>query len=461
MRRWLPAVALALSVAGVAAAESEPVIEAADLVDPSLLAGPTWVVEPRVHVRGYQARFLIRTDWGEIEADSVELLGVRIAEMRALEAVHAAELDEVVAAATRERATEPVRAVGAVAREPVRALVGLPMGVARYFAEQWQRLRDATRRLGDRGREELMHVGSPYDDPDGLLGAAGDDQPGKSRGWWQRRGREATKLAKEEIGYRSARRKLAERLEVDPATRNPLLAPRLDALAWAETSGRFAVGQAIGLLGGPVTTALARSAQVDRWVLQPPPAQQRRDNLARIGRYCLDDRLARAFVRDGAYPPSLQTEFVEHLVALDPAEGCEALLETALMATDEPQARFVVHGLRLIRAEAGDAGRGGRFVPRGALLAYQLPDGERLVPLAVDWLAWTPDIERWFALGLDDEAAPHRLLVSGVVSDLAREEILARGWALSIPRGYPGAPPYRHGLQRVRFDGDELAVRRR
>lgn len=453
MRRWPTAAALALLLATgrAPAAESEPDLLASDLVDPALLSGPGWRVDERVRVRGYQARFRIHTDWGELEADSVELLGVRIAEMPALAAVHTAGVDDVMRAAARERAGEPVRATGAIAREPVKALVGLPLGVARYFGAQWQRLREAVRRLGDRGREELMHEGSPYDDPDGLLGAAGDDAPGKPRGWWQRRGREAVKIARDEVGYGGARRQLAVRLGVDPSTRNPLLVPRLDALAWAETTGRFATGRALGLLGGDAVTLMSRSAQVDRWVLQAPPADVRRRNRERLGQYCLDEGLVRAFARDGAYTPALQTELVDLVLALDPAGGCEALLETALMATDEPQARFVVHGLRLLRAVAGESGRGGRFVPRGALLAYETPGGERLVPLAVDWLAWTPEVEGWFALGLPGDEGTPVLIVSGVVSDRAREEILGRGWRLAAPRDYPGAPPYRTGLRRVRF----------
>ncbi|HBD21019.1 MAG TPA: hypothetical protein DC063_13680, partial [Arenimonas sp.] len=135
---------------------------------------------------------------------------------------------------------------------------------------------------------------------------------------------------------------------------------------------------------------------------------------------------------------------------LEPTGGCEALLETALMATDEPQARFVVNGLRLLVATLGTDGRGGEFVPQGALLAYRTPAGELVVPLAVDWLAWTPELQRWFALGVLADDAPRRLLVSGVVSERAHREISARGWRLVPPPPYPGEPPYRRGLRLAR-----------
>ena len=185
-------------------------------------------------------------------------------------------------------------------------------------------------------------------------------------------------------------------------------------------------------------------------VVHSPPADVRRRNRERLGEYCLDDGLVRAFVRDGAYTPTLQTELVDLVFALDPAAGCEALLETALMATDEPQARFVVNGLRLLAAGLRPDERRGAFVPQGALLAYRTPAGELVVPLAVDWLAWTPELQRWFGLGVLADDAPRRLLVSGVVSELAQREISARGWRLAPPPPYPGEPPYRRGLRLAR-----------
>lgn len=452
MPRLLPVAALfAYAVAGAALAahEREPVLAAGDLVEPALLSGPGWRVDPEVRVRGYQARFRVRTDWGDFTADSVELLAVRVSEMPALAAVQNAEVDEVMAAAAKARALQPVQSTGAVAREPVRAAVGIPGGVARYFAERWQRLREAVRRLADRSREEVMHEGSPYDDPDGLLGAAGDDRPGRPGGFWRKRGRDLASLAKDEVGYRSARRALAARLGVDPSTRNPLLAPRLDALAWAETSGRFATAQALGVVGGPVLSAMARAVQVDQWVLQAPPAQVRRQNAQRLDPHCLDERLVRAFLRDGTYPPALQTELVDRYLAIAPGEGCEALLETALMAGDEPQARFVVHALRLLDASLAPGQRGGRFVPQGALLAYETPQGELVLPLPVDWLGWTREVDRWFDLDLLQAPGPRRLLVSGRVTPRAASELRARGWRLEQPAAYAGRPPYRAPVARL------------
>ncbi len=437
---------LALALASTARAEREPVLEAAELVDDSLLAGPGWRVEPRVQVRGYQARFVIHTHWGELEADSVDMLTVRVAEMPALEALQRTGVTQVLMESAAGKFGEPVDAVSAIAREPMRAGKGLPRGVARYFSERWERLRGTTRRVADRSHRLVMQDGSPYDNPTGPLGEAGTDDPSPKRGFWQRRGRELGRLAKQEVGFPAARQSLADRLALDPHTRNPLIVPRLDGLAWAETTGRLATGEALALLGGPAGQVLSRAIQVNRLVLEEPPERLRARNHEILANHCVDQRLLRAFLADGAYSPTLQVEFTDLFVALDPAGGCEALLETALMAGDEAQARFVVNGLRLMRHALGEESRGGTFMPQGALLAYETTGGEFVLPLAVDWLSWTPQIRRWFDLpGVGNR--PHRtLLVSGALSPRAESELTERGWSLVQRPPYPGAPPYRRML---------------
>ncbi len=439
----LPALALAIAWAAAAQAQAPAGLAAEDLVDAALLAGPGWRVDPRVDVRGYQARFLVHTDWGELEADSVELLALRISEMPALAAVHEARASRIIGEAARERALAPVAASVAVGSQPGRAAVGLPAGVAGYFADKWQRLRQSVRRLADIGNEELMHSGDPFAQPGGPLGAAGSTPRGERRGFFRRLGRETERLAKQEVGYSSARRALALRLGVDPGTRNPLLSPRLDALAWAETSGRQVAGHALGLVAGPAMTAMSRAVQVDAWVLTARPEQVRRLNQQRLELHCVDGLLTRAFLRERAYGTALQTDLVRLLDGIDPGDGCEILLETALMAGDEAQARFVVQGLRQLDAALAPEERGGRFIAQGALMAYVTPQGELLLPLPVDWLGWTDEMDRWFGLEALSHAGPRRVLVAGQVTPEARWQVQARGWRLQCLDAYPGRPPYR------------------
>lgn len=436
--------ALLLCACGPAAARTEepPVQSAADLVEPHLLAGPGWTVDPQVPIRGGLARFILHTDWGTLPADGIEQLAVRVEEMPALAAVHEARASRVVADAAAARAMQPALAAGAIARSPVEAGTGMPAGLGRYFSDRWQRLRASVRRLADLGNEHWMHSGSPYADPGGALGAAGGESPGQRRGFWRKLGREAEGLARQEVGYSGAHRALARRLGVDPGTRNPLLRPRLDALAWAETSGRYASGYLLGAVAGPAAGVMGRVVQVDQWVLQARPEQVRRVNAGVLELHCVDDLLVRSYLRNGAYGALLQSEFVRLLDAIDPADGCELLLETALMAGDEPQARFVVHGLRLLDASLSPEQRQGRFIAQGSWSAYLDPQGTLWLALPLDWLGWTDETAAWFDRTVFVHDGPRVVIAPGQVTASARRELESRGWRLLQPRDYPGRPPY-------------------
>lgn len=440
-RRLLP-FTLVLCAAAPAHAEREPVLPAAELVTPALLAGPGYRVEAHAEVRGYQARFRIHTDWGELVAESVEMLAIRVSEVPALEALYSESVSETLRASGFDAAAAPVRAIANVASHPVQSVVGLPQGVLRYFGERLSKLGAQARKLGHRIDERISHEGSPYKEVDGPLAATRDPAPVEDRPWWDKPVRELGRLIKNEAGYGTARREIAERLGIDPYTSNPLLKERLDGLAWAASSGKLGINQALALVTGGASELLGYVQQVDRLVLTQAPEDVRARNEAELSRVCADEELRYAFLRRGAYTPTLQTALVDLLLKLRPAEGCEAFLETALMASSEVEARFVVNGLRLLDHYLRDEAHGGRFVPVGALPAYLTRSGEFVLPLPVDYLSWTPQIRQWFDRPGIGDRRYRTLLVSGRLSPRSERMLTRRGWSLVPHVRYAGAPPY-------------------
>lgn len=434
---------IALAIAAPAHAEREGTVAAADLVSPALLTGPGWRVEPTARLRGYQTRFVIHTDWGTLHADSVELLGIRIAEMPAVDALHRTEVTEVLAAATLDAVSEPAKALWNVITNPVDSVVGLPRGTMRYFSERWHKYADRAVKLGSKAGSELRHDGSAYDDARGPMSAATTDGPPKPpRRWFDKPAKEITHAIKGEVRYNTVRRRIAQRLGIDPSTSNPLIAPRLDKLAWAASVGNLATDRALGVLTAGAGAALDYSGKVNGMVLTLTPDDLRRRNDSALAAFCADETLRYAFLVRGRFSATLETELADLLTRLAPATGCEALLETALMARNEIEARFVVNALRLIEHQFGDAARGGRFVPQGAILAYETPGGEFVLPLPLDRLTWTTQMRRWFdARGIAGNAR-RTVLLSGGISDTAERELTLRGWSIVTRMPYPGAPPY-------------------
>ncbi|MBB5207338.1 hypothetical protein [Chiayiivirga flava] len=430
----------AASAAPTATFEPEPELDAAELVQPSLLSGPGYTVAPKAQVLGYQARFVVRTGYGEIPAESVEMLAVRVAEMPAVEAIHDASVSRVLAQSAVDTAKDGGSALWQVVRHPVATAKGLPQGVARYFGRKWRQLAERASKLGDKAWQRIGQEGNPYRNADGPMTATRvGDAPRKS--WYDKPRKELGSLARGELSFGRARRAWARTLGIDPGTSNPLIAPRLDALAWSAVGGGQIGGLALGQLGGTVTGALGDAGRVNDAVWQLDPVDLRARNRGRISMWCTDETLLRRFLRHGPFGGARQTALVEQMRDLQPASGCNALLETALMAGTEQEARFVVNAIALLNQHLGDAAHGGDLVPIGATLAFRAPDGELLLPLPVDHLAWTKEIQDFFdADGV--RGAKRTALVTGAISLRAQHELTERGFSLVPHLPYPGAPGY-------------------
>ena len=165
-----------------------------------------------------------------------------------------------------------------------------------------------------------------------------------------------------------------------------------DRLAWAGAGGRLPrTRRSLRSAAAAPSSRPRQASQRDRSTLDADNLRER--NHGRLRRHCSDELLMRQFLRRGVFTPSLQTALVDALDALQPAAGGNALLELAMTANSELEARFVVNALEMLAQALGKRARGGRLLAVGAGLAYDSVDGERVLPLPVDYLAWTGEVE--------------------------------------------------------------------
>lgn len=434
----------ALSAAATAATEAEPLLAAADLVEPSLLAGPGFRVAPQARLQGLQARFVIETDWGPLPADSVEMLALRVAEMPQLAALMAADLGAVIAESGLDDIAAPLRAARALGSAPMQRLAQLPGGVLRYFSHRLRGWGERARRLGQRLDERISHEGSPYA---GHGWSQADSAPAEgadaAEPWWDAPVDELGRLLRSEAGHGSARRAIAQAFGVDPASSNPLLRERLDQLAWAVASQRLLLDRALGLAAPGLAQALSELERAEALTDGEDPPSLRRDNEARLTRWTADRALAYALAWRGAYPPTLLGELLDELDRLAPRAGAEAALEIARMAGGEAEARFVIQALRLLQAPRAEGGRGGELVAVGALLGWHDSAGEFFLALPVDHLSWIPRVRAYFDHARVSRHPRRTVLVAGGLSAEAERQITRRGWSLLSFVRYPGSPPFR------------------
>lgn len=452
LRRPLPiavscrSVALAcLAAAGVAAHaedasryDQEPVLEAATLVPPQRLSGPGFTVDPHVEIRGYMAHFTLDTPSGPLQAQSVEILAEREDELPVLFALDRLTRSEAFTRTAGGTLGGTARAVGNVVLHPIETLRGLPAGVARFFAAPFVKLGRQAQSLSDRVAREWGTAGEKYPADDGPMTdarAARGERPG--RAWYGGVGAEAGRELKRQVEYGQAKRELARQLGVDPYTSNPYLHDQLDRLAWAGVGGRLSATALLGGVGG--TAAVATAMQIDAAVWSLDGDALRARNEERFGTWCADDLLVRQFLRRGAFTPTFHGRMLESLGTLRPVAGGDALLELAMTARSELEARFVVNALRLLAADPTiDAGRG-RLLTIGAGLAWQRADGSLLLPLPVDYLSWTPEVETFFDRP-DFRLRDKTVLIAGQATPRVRRGLTERGWGLELFVRWPGAP---------------------
>ena len=424
-----------VSSAASAETEVEPTLAAAELVTPALLAGPHYKVRPYAQFEGLQAHFVIETDWGPLDAPSVELLARRVNEMPVVEALHS----ESMLAALREAGVgslrDPLTKAGRIIRHPLRSAARVPAGILRMLTERVQKLGDRARRIGNRIEVAVFNDGSP---------TSGDPSPSAKpeEPWWDAPVDEIGRLLRSEVGHDRARRDIAKSLGIESWTGNPLLRERLDELAWALASGRMASSKIIAIASAGTSSVIGNIAIADRITSEPPEENQRRVVEERLARWTADPDLSYRLAWRSAFAPQSLSALLDSVDQLQPTGGVEALLDTALLARSEVEAQFVFNGLALLLNNADVPATGGELVAVAQLVGYRATDGEFLLPLAVDRLSWTPEVMRWFDHVTVSEHARRTVLVAGMISPLAERELTRRGWSIRAYVRWPDAPPY-------------------
>lgn len=441
---------------GGVATEEEPLVDAASLVQPALLSGPGFSVDTRAELRGYMAHFLIDTPLGPLQADSVEILAEREAELPAIEALDKVTRSDAFLRAAGNRIGATAKALAQIVSHPVDSVLGIPAGVARYFGQRLDKIGTQAQALSDRTAKTLGNDGNPYPVDAGPMTDAREDRKPEEKPrkhWYSKITREAEREVKRQLKYNQVKRELAGRLGIDPYTGNPYAQERLSALAWVGSAGDFGAGSALGTIGGVGANVLTQGGRINDIVWKLAPDDLRARNRERLQAHCRDELLIRQFLRRGAFSPTLQTAFADALDALQPAEGCDALLELGMTAGSDLEARFVVNALRLVIAHLGERAHRGSLRTIGAGFAYVASDGEFVLPLPVDRLSWTDEVRR-FLDRAEFRVRNRTVLIGGDASLAARRGLTERGWNILVHVQRAGAPAYARGGEPAPVDVD-------
>lgn len=379
--------------------ETEPVLKAQDLVAAELLKGPRFTVDDRVPVKGFLARFTIRSDFGTFEAHGIHMLQIRVKEVVAIGQIDDMSKTKEFAEAAGKAIARPVTSTVNMLIHPVDTITGFPDGVGRLF---------------DRiklGGEKVVAAASAPDTSGGQKVADVSQRVGS--------------ITVNALGYEKERRDLAKGLGVDPYTTNPVLAKKLDDMAWVAFSGRFGIQAAVSVLV-PYSMAMSTVTIMNTTVYDTPPADLINQAQAAFAATGASEAQVAALMKNPQYPLSTLTALAQGCQRLQGVNGIASVVEFAAIAKTQDETRLVTAAVNMLARHHESVERIALVTAPGPIIGTTA-GGALVVPAPVDYVAWT---QRAAGLaGREDLKAPTRSAwLSGRMSPTARKEFAARTW---------------------------------
>lgn len=381
--------------------ETEPVLKAKDLVAPELLKGPHFTVDDRVPVKGFLARFTIRSDYGNFEAHGIHMLQIRVREVHALAQLADMSKTKEFAEAAAKAVARPITSTVNMLVNPVETITGLPDGLGRLFDRiklGGERVVDAASAPGATGGEKVADVS-------------------------QRVGG----ITVNALGYEKERRDLAKGLQVDPYTTNAVLAKKLDDMAWVAFSGRFGIQAAVSVFV-PYSMVLSTVTIMNSTVYDTPPGDLINQAQAAFAATGASDASVAALMKNKQYPLSVLTALAQGLQRLQGVNGLASVVDFAAVAQTQDEIRLVAAAVNMLARHHESVERIAMVTAPGPIIG-RTGAGALVIPAPVDYVAWTQRASRFAQR--DDLKAPARVAwLSGQTSPRARKEFAARGWKI-------------------------------
>jgi hypothetical protein len=424
--RFALATALFLTYSGLLAQtniEQAPTLRASEVLPESLLKGPNHKVNEEVRSDGYLNYYKIDSDFGPFEAQSNQMLAVRVREFEALAELERVSKTEVFASAAIDAGLSPAKAVVSFVKNPVDTVTGIPKGIGRMFKR--------VTRTGKEGAAAAMEKADGTGDEkscDEIKDAAEksdceEEQNQKARG---------QSLHERYFKVSDAERQWHEKLGTDPYTSNDVLYEAVKSVAWADRLGRFSIKFA----GIPTIPGAGYIEDASRIVWSKDPYELHDYNMKILQEAGVDDATIETFFDNPWFSPSMETTLIAALASIPDVVGRRHVLAAAINTGSEAEARFVLESIVALTWYNVERTPLMEFEPDERFPFATTASGDLVVILPVDYLVWTEEMAALASVA----AGQHRstlgpgkkeLWLLGGVSPRAKQGIEQLGWTVS------------------------------
>lgn len=378
--------------------ENPPILSASAILQPQYLEGPNFQTTDPVPTIMGQNDYTITSDFGVFSPNGNDMLMRTVAEINAIGILQNVSATQEFKDAAAKAAKSPIIAARNLVTNPVGTIAGVQKGIWKFLNQAGQSVKE----IGE-GRQ-----------PDPIDG----------------------NLVTNAVGYSKVKRDIALKLGVDPYSTNPTFQQALDKVAWPMFAGGFTVDLGMAALSagigtaGKVLTATNLSGDLNNMLRDNSPTELRLQNLKVLLGLGVDRAASDAFLNNNAISPTTQTIMVAALGQLTNTRGVQDFVVQATASASEEDALFFQQSAQLLA--------GLNVVTPVTLVTNlhgfpicQLQGGTVVVPLAWDYVIWTPSTEKFLA-ALQAQQMPnppngYAVVVSGVLSPTSTEALRMRG----------------------------------
>lgn len=379
-------------------------------------------INPVVESNGFLNIYTVKSDFGEYKATGNLSLLIVIRELYALNELKNLSKSKVFIDAAANSATGSIESMFQVATKPVETVKGVPGGVSRLFG----RTKDTADVVYEGGKGVADETASYVTGSNKENGAEDEDEKNLGETAVNTTG----KAADYYFGVSAGQRKWAQKLGVDPYTRNELLQNALREVAKIDRAGNFAVRFApIPRIPGSKYVNLANDAI---WNLSYKELlEQNIEKLTEIG---ISKQTIKKFLTNEAYSPLMQTILIEAVIQLENVKDRNIIIELATTRETEDFARFYLETVVLMTWFHSQKGKLSEIKSFGELPYFIDQKGRLILLLPVDYLFWTKEIagqaENMTSNIKKDNKGEKDALFLGDISPLSETGMKNLGWVV-------------------------------
>ncbi len=393
--------------------EGPPLVFSEGLVPEELRSGERFELAPIAHVVNFGYEFELESDFGAYQVRGIDMLKTRVHEIDALDRLEEISKTDAFATSFSEALKNPIVRTWAVARKPITTVTRIPGGVLRYLRGKFFEVKRGSEKIAVKKKESKLR----------RVEKDADESPGAVTGAARKVGSTTKKLSRRHLGFDKAKRDWARRLKVDPYSTNDYLQFELERIAWASSVGSFAGEFAI-----PSSSVLSYTLQAQEMVWSKSETELERLNAITLKRMGVGMRVQVLFDEMDVYTLTEKTEMVLTLDSLD-VPGRLELAQLLLEVQSRDEAMLMVKILAVLGSYDQFVEPLERVgVSRGLAVGYG-ESGEMVLPLALDYLHWSPEIAAPL-VSSELNAGERSLWICGTASAIAKRRLSELGWRL-------------------------------